>query len=60
MSSDASKQSPNGGPAAPPEGSSGINLSSTAFNKPTPGPKQRTVAEVLGEIVWLFSQSPRH
>ncbi len=32
----------------------------SAFNLPPPGPRQRTVAEVLGEIVWLFSQSPRH
>ncbi|MDZ4790412.1 MAG: toxin-activating lysine-acyltransferase [Hyphomicrobiales bacterium] len=30
------------------------------FTGPTPGGKDKTVAQLLGEIVWLFSQSPRH
>ncbi len=47
---------PNGS-AAQPEGASAFG---SAFNQPTPGPKHRTVSEVLGEIVWLFSQSPHH
>lgn len=30
------------------------------FTEPTPGGKQKTVAQLFGEIVWLFSQSPKH
>lgn len=36
------------------------NATETAFNQPTPGPEKRTVAQVMGEIVWLLSQSPQH
>jgi cytolysin-activating lysine-acyltransferase len=37
-----------------------ISTNESAFNHPTPGPEKRTVAQVMGEIVWLFSQSPQH
>jgi cytolysin-activating lysine-acyltransferase len=30
------------------------------FTEPTPGGKQKTVAQLFGEIVWLFTQSPKH
>jgi hypothetical protein len=30
------------------------------FTEPTPGGKGKTVATLFGEIVWLFSQSPKH
>jgi cytolysin-activating lysine-acyltransferase len=32
----------------------------TIFTEPTPGGKEKTVAQLFGEIVWLFSQSPKH
>jgi cytolysin-activating lysine-acyltransferase len=32
----------------------------TVFTEPTPGGKNKTVATLFGEIVWLFSQSPKH
>lgn len=32
----------------------------SVFTEPTPGGKQKTVATLFGEIVWLFSQSPKH
>lgn len=30
------------------------------FTEPTPGGNQKTVATLFGEVVWLFTQSPRH
>lgn len=30
------------------------------FTEPTPGGNQKTVAALLGEVIWLFSQSPKH
>ena len=30
------------------------------FTLPTPGGKDKTVSQLFGEIVWLFSQSPKH
>ncbi len=50
-------------PAAPNGGAAqqeGLAASSSVFTEPMPGPKRRTVSEVLGEIVWLFSQSAHH
>lgn len=32
----------------------------TAFTGPTPGPEQKTVANMLGEVVWLMTQSANH
>jgi len=32
----------------------------SVFTEPTPGGAQKTVAQLFGEIVWLFSQSPKH
>jgi cytolysin-activating lysine-acyltransferase len=40
-----------GGTVQPPE---------TAFTKPAPAGAAKKVSEVLGEIVWLMSQSPLH
>jgi len=37
-----------------------VSTNESAFNQPTPGPEKRTVAQVMGEIVWLLSQSPQH
>ena len=34
--------------------------SGSVFTEPTPGGKEKTVAQLFGEIVWLFSQSPKH
>jgi cytolysin-activating lysine-acyltransferase len=34
--------------------------SHSLFTEPTPGGKLKTVAQLFGEIVWLFSQSPKH
>ncbi|MBW4617626.1 MAG: toxin-activating lysine-acyltransferase [Desmonostoc vinosum HA7617-LM4] len=30
------------------------------FTEPTPGGNQKTVATLFGEVVWLFTQSPKH
>lgn len=48
----APKGKGNGGQTTTPSG--------TAFTEPTPGPEQRTVAAMLGEVVWLMTQSPSH
>ena len=37
-----------------------IFLQTTAFTEPTPGGTKKTVANMLGEITWLMTQSPRH
>ena len=47
-------QPPNG------NGSQDAGPSDTAFTKPAPEGAARKVSEVLGEIVWLMSQSPLH
>ena len=56
-------QSP--GKFAAPEGSDGAEAQESkgeagVFSGPTPGVMQRTVAGVLGEIVWLMSHSQAH
>lgn len=62
--------SPQAGPAKGPDkngshtGDAGSNgspkPSDTIFNKPAPKGAAKKVSEVLGEIVWLMSQSPLH
>ncbi len=44
-----------GGAAGAPQGAG-----QTVFTEPTPGGKKKTVAEMLGEITWLMTQSTRH
>lgn len=34
--------------------------SGSIFTNPTPGGNQKTVATMFGEVVWLFTQSPKH
>ncbi len=34
--------------------------SGSIFTNPTPGVNQKTVATMFGEVVWLFTQSPKH
>jgi len=51
----ATAAAPNGGEqAASPQG-----VGETAFSEPTPG-GQKTVANMMGEIVWLLTQSQAH
>ena len=38
----------------------GVDPSETIFTKPAPDGAAKKVSEVLGEIVWLMSQSPLH
>lgn len=33
---------------------------SSPFTEPTPGGAQKTVSQLFGELVWLFTQSARH
>ena len=33
---------------------------SDTFTQPTPGGEEKTVAQMLGEVVWLMTQSPSH
>ena len=50
-------------PTTKGHGSSGVGATSaadTVFTGGTPGPKQKTVAEMLGEVTWLLTQSPLH
>lgn len=58
-----STQKPAGGAGAPggngAAGGTGAGGGSV-FTEPTPGGTQKTVAQLFGEIVWLFSQSPKH
>ena len=44
------------GVAGAPEQTAG----GSPFTLPTPGGKEKTVSQLFGEIVWLFSQSPKH
>ena len=44
-----------GGAGAPEQTAGG-----SPFTLPTPGGKEKTVSQLFGEIVWLFSQSPKH
>ncbi|MCC6775907.1 MAG: toxin-activating lysine-acyltransferase [Hyphomicrobiales bacterium] len=46
--------------SAQPTGSTGAPSDGTIFNKPAPAGAGRKVSEVLGEIVWLMSQSALH
>jgi cytolysin-activating lysine-acyltransferase len=48
---DTGQGSPPGGPSKPGE---------TIFSKPAPEAAAKKMSEVLGEIVWLMSQSPLH
>jgi len=32
----------------------------TVFTQPTPGGEEKTVAQMLGEVTWLMTQSPAH
>ncbi len=48
-----SSENSNGGSAAAEE-------SGTIFSHETPGPEKRTVANMLGEVTWLLTQSQRH
>jgi cytolysin-activating lysine-acyltransferase len=50
-------RNPSGAKGAPTGRASG---GSSPFTEPTPGGKNKTVATLFGEIVWLFSQSPKH
>lgn len=56
--SDSNKTAPNGDSAAPK--SAPPTQSDTPFTKPAPEGAAKKVSEVLGEIVWLMSQSPLH
>ncbi|MBT3071897.1 toxin-activating lysine-acyltransferase [Rhodomicrobium sp. Az07] len=40
--------------------SSSPTTGGSPFTLPTPGGKDKTVATLLGEVCWLFSQSPKH
>jgi cytolysin-activating lysine-acyltransferase len=58
---DASKAANgNGASAAQGGAAQGKAKSGSPFTEPTPGGKEKTVAQLFGEIVWLFSQSPKH
>jgi cytolysin-activating lysine-acyltransferase len=46
------------GAASNASGAANGNAAGTAQGQAAPGPK--TVSQVLGEIVWLMTQSPRH
>jgi cytolysin-activating lysine-acyltransferase len=48
---------PGSSPAGPGAGAAG---GGTIFNQPTPGGDNKTLATVLGEIVWLMSQTTTH
>lgn len=49
----------NGADAANGDGVKG-KADGSPFTEPTPGGKEKTVSQLFGEIVWLFSQSPKH
>lgn len=49
--------------AKPSENGAGADADAkpkSVFSEAAPGPKKRTVAEMLGEVTWLMTQSPRH
>jgi cytolysin-activating lysine-acyltransferase len=46
--------------SAETQGAAGAAKDGSPFTLPTPGGKEKTVAQLFGEIVWLFSQSPKH
>ncbi len=56
------RSAPRVSPEASPRTGSGATGTEkdTAFTGPTPGPEQKTIANMLGEVVWLMTQSAQH
>lgn len=48
------------GSASHANGAQGAASSGASAGSPQPAPPAKTVAQVLGEITWLMTQSPRH
>lgn len=56
----SAQPSPDDGSDRPNQPNSEASRGGTVFTKPTPGGKEKTIATLFGEVVWLFTQSPKH